>query len=120
MNRKLTLVRGDSKSYPLLFHDGDDVALDITGWLVRFTLKTDKTLSDSEASLIKIVSSHSSPTTGVTAIDLTPADTIDLAARQYVFDIQVTTNLGKVYTVLVGRFVLEEGTSRGTSGTSGA
>jgi hypothetical protein len=115
--KKLTLTRGDSRTYTLTFKDADQVAYNITGWVIYFTLKTNENVADASASLRKIVTSHTSPTTGVTAVALIPTDTDSLTAREYYYDIQVKTNDNKIYTVMKGKFILEGDVTRGTAST---
>lgn len=105
MLTKLSMVRGDSNSYTLVF-DEDGVVKNITGWTIFFTLKTNWQLPDSEASLKKVITTHSSPTTGTSVLTLLPADTSSLEPGVYDYDIQVKTAVGDIYTVLRGKMTL--------------
>ena len=116
MLTKLSMVRGDSNSYTLTF-DENGVALNITGWTIFFTLKTNWQLPDAEASLQKIITSHSAPTAGTTVLTLAPGDTSSLEPGTYDYDIQVLTNTGQVYTVLRGKMTLEHDVTIRITGT---
>jgi hypothetical protein len=121
--KRLLLTRGDSQTYTLTFKDGSGNLYCIKNWVVKFTLKTDWNLPDSEASLQKIVTAFSdttSGTTGVASVALTPSDTADLEPREYDFDIAVTTNDGDNYTVMKGKLNLEYDVTKtvGTAGTA--
>jgi hypothetical protein len=43
--------RGDTRVYKFVFTDSAGSAIDITGWHIWFTLKTDKTAADTAAAL---------------------------------------------------------------------
>jgi hypothetical protein len=121
--RRLSLTRGDSRTYTLTFRDGSaGTVFNIKNWVVKFTLKTNPELPDSEASLSKIVTTFSdttSGTSGVAVISLLPSDTVNLAAQEYDFDIQVTTAANNSATVMKGKFNLEYDVTK-TAGTAGS
>jgi hypothetical protein len=56
----------------------------------------------------------------VAAINLLPADTVDLPVQEYDFDIAVTTAAGNNYTVMKGKLDLQYDVTRtiGTAGTA--
>ncbi|MFA5177055.1 MAG: hypothetical protein WC440_02760 [Candidatus Omnitrophota bacterium] len=121
------IVRGDSYAWTLTF-DKDDVVVNITGWTVFFTLKKNWQLPDSEASLQKIITSHTDPVNGQTVLTLLPTDTINLDVGKYDYDIKVLAYTGtagtagtinEVYTVTRGKFTIEYNVRTGTAGTSG-
>lgn len=119
--RRLEMTRGDSKTYTLTMKDGSGNPYCLKNWAVFFTLKTNVCLDDSEASLQKIVTTFADTTagtSGVAAIELLPADTASLEAREYDFDIAVTTAAGKNYTIMKGKLDLQYDVTR-TAGTAG-
>lgn len=124
--RKLTLTRGDSRTYNATFKRKDGTLYNIKNWVVFFTLKTDSSLPDSQASLQKIITSFhdstsgTSATTGVAVISLTPEDTVNLDPKVYDFDIAVRTAANETFTVMKGTFNLEYDVTRsaGTAGTA--
>jgi hypothetical protein len=119
--RRLEMTRGDSKTFTLTFKNSAGVPYCLKNWAVFFTLKTNVCLDDSEASLQKIVTTFAdttSGTSGVAAIELLPADTASLEAREYDFDIAVMTSDSKSYTVMKGKLDLQYDVTR-TAGTAG-
>ena len=119
--RRLELTRGDSRTFTLTIKDGSGNPYCLKNWAVHFTLKTNVTLGDSEASLQKVVTTFADTTagtSGVAAIELTPSDTVNLEAREYDFDIAVTTAAGKNYTIMKGKLDLQYDVTR-TAGTAG-
>lgn len=119
--RRLDLTRGDSKTFTLTFKNSAGEPYCLKNWVVFFTLKTNICLADSEASLQKIVTTFAdttSGTSGVAVIELLPVDTANLEAREYDFDIAVTTAAGKSYTLIKGKLDLQYDVTR-TTGTAG-
>ena len=121
--RRLEMTRGDSKTFTLTFKNSAGVPYCLKNWVVFFTMKTNISLDDSEASLQKIVTTFAdttSGTSGVAAIELLPADTASLEAREYDFDIAVITSDSKSYTVMKGKLDLQYDVTRtvGTAGTA--
>ncbi len=112
--KKLTITRGDTQDYTLTLKDSNEVAIDITGWTIMMTIKENKTDTDAQAIIQKVVNSFSNPTSGVAVITLNAADTDALDPKGYWYDIQVKTNTGKVYTILKGVFAVEYDISRNT------
>lgn len=120
--KRLSLTRGDSQTYTLTFKRSDGTVYCIKNWSVFFTLKTNWSLTDAQASLQKIVTAHAdttSGTSGVATIALLPADTASLIPGEYDFDISVCTAANEVYTVMRGKLDLEYDVTReaGTAGT---
>lgn len=121
--RRLSLVRGDSQTYNLVFKQVDGTPYCMKNWVVFFTLKTNYSLPDSKASLQKIVTTFPdtvSGTSGSASITLSPSDTVNLDPGEYDFDLAVCTNSNDNYTVMRGKFNLEYDVtiSGGTAGTS--
>jgi len=91
-----------------------DFNIDITGATVYFTAKS--SIDDTSNALQKIITNHSDPTNGITAISLSSTDT-DLAAGAYVYDIQINLADGAVHTVYpsdpnkTGRLYITKGVS---------
>jgi len=112
-NTELQVKRGDSKSYTLKFRDSDDNFVDITGWIIFFTVKENICQADNDATIKKDVILHSNPTEGETIIELTPTDTNHVG--NYVFDIQYKTNNGIIKTIIEGVITFEEDVTRRTS-----
>lgn len=105
MATDLKLYRRNDKTYTVTFTDSNGAAIDITGYTVWFTVKSDVDDTDANAKIQKVVTSHSDPTNGQTQIDLTNADT-DIAEGRYVYDIQLLDTSSDVLTVIVGSFII--------------
>lgn len=112
----LSITRGDSATYNLTFTDEDDVAIDITGWTIFFTVKTapDDVAADTGALISKTVTSHTTPASGITKIELSASDTAIALGRHY-FDIQAKTDEGKIITAMKGRFEVTYDVTRRTT-----
>jgi len=121
--KRLSLTRGDSQTYTLTFKKADGSLYCLKNWVVFFTLKTNWSLPDSQASLQKIVTTFADTTagtSGVATITLSPTDTVDLDPGEYDFDIAVRTAANETFTVLKGKMDLEYDVTRsaGTAGTA--
>ena len=121
--KQLSLIRGDSQSYTLTIKKSDGTPYCLKNWSVTFTLKTNYSLPDSQASLQKVVTSFADSTagtSGVAVLAIEPADTVNLEPGEYDFDIQVCTSDSKIYTILRGKYEIEYDVTRtpGTAGTA--
>jgi len=111
---ELEVYRGDHKTYTLTFTDGDGAAIDITGWTIFFTVKTSESDADADAVITKDVTSHTSPTGGLSSIALTSADT-NIDVKRYHYDIQIKKDDGSIVTVTKDRFSITTDITRRTS-----
>ena len=121
--RRLSLIRGDNNSFGVTFKRADGTLYNIKNWVVFFTLKTNPSLADADASLQVIVSAFTDTTSGTSGsanIPIVPADTTNLMPGEYDFDVQVCTNESKNYTVLRGKCDIGVDITRsaGTAGTA--
>jgi hypothetical protein len=121
--KRLTLVRGDSQTYTITFKQADGTLYCLKNWAVFFTLKTNWSLPDAQASLQKIITTFSDTTggtSGVANIPLLPEETADLEPGEYDFDISVRTSANETFTVMKGKLDLEYDVTRtpGTAGTA--
>lgn len=119
--KRLSLTRGDSQTYTLTFKQADGTLYCLKNWVVFFTLKTNYSLPDAQASLQKIVTAFADTTagtSGVATIPLAPTDTVNLEPQEYDFDISVRTAANETYTIMKGKFDLEYDVTR-TAGTAG-
>jgi hypothetical protein len=122
--KRLSLIQGNSKTYTLALTGSDGTTpFCLKNWVVFFTLKTNPEISDSQASLQKIVTTFSdttSGTSGIAEVELLPADTKDLEIGEYDFDFRVLTAASKSYTIMKGKLNLEYNVtdSLGTAGTA--
>jgi hypothetical protein len=102
MGPNLTLNRRDHKTYTLAFKDENGDYIDISGWSIFFTAKTNKLDTDDEAKIRKDVdvSSGQGPT-GRVSFTLTPSET-DIEAGTLYYDIQIKKPDGTILTPLIG------------------
>lgn len=115
MSPKITIIKRDSYSFPLTFKDADCNAIDITGYIIFFTVKTLATLdSDDTSALIqKTITSHTSPTTGQSLLTLTSTDTNQTAGTYY-YDLQVKTPSGNIISCEKGEFIIAQDVTKRT------
>lgn len=97
---KLTIVRGDTKTYKLVFRNSSGIPVDITGWTVYFTVKENLSQTDDQALISKNVTSHTDPANGETSIVLSSTDTDHVG--NYIYDIQYKNTLDEIHTILEG------------------
>ena len=99
--KALSFVSGDNVTYNLTFTQSN-VAIDITDWIIYFTVKSGNTLI-----ITKTITSHTDATSGLTQIDLLPADT-EVTMGIYSYDIRVKTDSNEVFTVMNGTLTVEK------------
>jgi len=96
----LDLKRGDTWSRTINFEDEDGSPIDITGWVIRLTAKAK--IDDPDVSAVfSVLAVLSNAAIGEATISLTSTHT-NQTVGSYLFDVQVTTNLSEIITVLEG------------------
>lgn len=107
MASTLVVNRGDDASWLVTVTDKDDVAVDITGYTIFFTVKTltDVETDDSAALISKDITSHTTPASGITTITVTNSDT-DITPGKYQYDIQMKDGSDRIYTIKRDYFVV--------------
>ncbi len=109
------MFKGDNRIFEITVKDADDVAVDITGGTMVFTMK--ELASDPSALITKDSSvgitevEFTNPTNGIAQIKLVPADTQNLKAQRYVYDVEFTTSAGSVHTLVKAYLTLFEDVS---------
>lgn len=83
----LSIIKGNSKNYKLLFKTTSGDPLDITGYTVFFTVKKNINQTDDQAVISKTNTIHSDPTNGISIITITTSETNDLQPGVYLYDI---------------------------------
>jgi hypothetical protein len=83
----LSLKRGDTWRRTLLFTDDKGAAINITNWIIRFTVKESIDDTDTVAKIKKDITVHTNPTGGESLLVLTSTDT-NLTGK-FLYDIQV-------------------------------
>jgi len=84
----LELIQGDSKCWKIQIRHNNTI-VDISGWLIFFTAKTDYCVSDDDASIAVTltVPDNADSHNGIAYLHLTSDDT-DIDVRTYVYDIK--------------------------------
>jgi len=106
--------RGDDLSFKLNFADTDGVAIDITGWLIFFTLKLDKDDSDSEAIYSKTIEAPSGSSDGTITVSIPGAD-LNTLVGPYYYDFQFVDASDNVRTITSGAITFEKDVTRRVS-----
>lgn len=103
----LEIIRGDDCEWTVTAYNAKaKEAYDLTGATAFFTLKNFGSDADASAVLKVDWTAHSDPINGKTLLILTNEQTAALAPRDYSYDIQIKTALGKIYTVAYGKFTV--------------
>lgn len=99
-NQNLEIWYGTTPSYELKFIK-DGSCLDITDWMIYFTVKSKIEDDDSLAVISKDISEHSAPLEGKTLIQLTTSETARTGS--YYYDIVFKDDAGNVGLIKMGR-----------------
>lgn len=91
---------------PVTRTDSNGDAIDITGFTYFFTVKNKKSDSDSNALILKTITSHEDPTSGVTQITILNADTKDKKPGSYFYDYIECNTLNQRNTIFSGNFTI--------------
>ena len=110
----IQIKRGDTWSKTMYFENEDGARIDITGWTIFLTVKAKASDLDTSAVISKTLTTFSDPTNGEAEISLTPTDT-NQAIASYVYDIQVKTNVGEIYTIVEGILTITKDITQRTS-----
>jgi hypothetical protein len=102
MTSNLSVNRKTTKNFILTFTTSGSVQ-NITGWTVFFTVKKKTSQLDTEASISKTITSHTTPLSGITTITLTDTDT-DIPSGDYVYDITYIDTSNNRKSTGVGTF----------------
>lgn len=102
--KTLAMTKGDSETIKITVKNSAGVAVPLVdGDTVYLTVKT--STGETDKILQKVVTSFID---GEAIITIQPSDTKDLTVRAYVYDVQVTTSLGNVKTIITpSTFMLE-------------
>lgn len=105
-----TMFRGDDKTFEITVKDSDDVAVDLTGGTMFFSVKeteNDPTALITKDSAVGITEiEFTNPTGGIAQIKLVPADTRNLKAGEYLYDVQFTTTTSTKHTLVKAKLTL--------------
>lgn len=101
---ELTIIRKTTNTYTLTFTNNGSVQ-NITGWTVFFTVKKNTAQTDTQALISKTITTHTSPTLGITTITLSPTDT-DVLAGNYLYDITYIDTSTNRYSIHSDNFTI--------------
>lgn len=107
----ITVNKSTDHSITLNYKNTDGTARSLVGASVLFTAKPNKwdtDSDDSEALIVKLVTSHSNASNGETIIELTDVDT-NLAPSSYFYDIVVVESDSKKYRAAQGTLTILAG-----------
>jgi hypothetical protein len=99
----INVYRGNDINLNITVTDSNGSPVDITGYTLWFTVKSDENDSDDEATIQKTVTSHTDPTNGLTTFELTNTDT-DIPHGTYLYDMQMKDTSNKITTLTKGYF----------------
>jgi hypothetical protein len=106
----ITIDKKTDQDITFQYYEADSLTTrTLVGATVFFTVKAnpyDTDPSDSLAKMKKIVSTHTTPSTGLTTITLTSTDT-DVPPLSYFYDIKVKEADGKIYNAQEGKCVID-------------
>lgn len=108
----ITVNRGDSLPITFYYTDSNDVAINLTGYTLWFTVRKKiaptsiKTDDDAVISVKQTGAQIVSPTDGMTIFSLTPEMT-DVPPDTYIYDIQIKNTMGVIKSVSVDDFIVE-------------
>lgn len=105
MSPKISIIKRDTLSIKVTIVDECNNAVDITGYTLYFTVKSQANITsgDNTATIKKIITSHTDPEAGISHIPLTSSDT-NQTAGDYFYDVQVKTPDGSISSCVQGQF----------------
>jgi len=115
----LTMTKGDTLTKTITFYNSDDTVIDISDWIMKFTVKKAEYLTSDDDSEAEIsISETIGPTpAGISGIwtltithDMTTLDsttTNDVLPGNYKYDLQIV-NGATVTTVMMGNFEITQ------------
>lgn len=102
---RLSVYRGDDKTFNFTFKYSNGAAVDITGWTIFFTVKEKEADSDDDAKIATEVTSHTDASGGLSTLSITDSDT-NLTPKKYYYDFQVKKADGLIRTLVKGDFTV--------------
>ena len=111
----IEIIKGDSLSIPLTFVDPEDDSLtvDVTGYLLYFTMTLSRYQDESDAVVTKDIVLPAESSNGMYALVIEPDDTVTLVTTSYDFDIQIATpDRTSVITLVQGKIKLVQGVTQ--------
>lgn len=110
----MEIIRRDDTIINLTFSNSDRTPINITGFTLIFNVKAKTSDPDSRSIIRKVVTVHTLPLQGKTAIAITNTDS-NVAEGQYYYDFQLVSAGGSVQSTKRGAFEVIQDISIGTS-----
>lgn len=100
---ELRIVQGDARTWPVTLRAGG-LPLDITGATLLLTIKPDIDLPDADPQCLQVrVTSHTDAAVGRTAVAVSSAQSLGLAAgRAYLAELKLIAAGGEPWTIVQG------------------
>ncbi len=108
---ELSVYRGDDFSRSLSFTNTAGTAIDITDWIIFFTVKKNQEDLDDAAVISKDISVHTNAAAGLSALTLDDDDT-DISPNDYWYDIQIKKATGEIRTITKDKFIVHTDITR--------
>ena len=86
----ITIYRGDTLSLPVTVTNDDSTAFNLTGYVMKLTVKRQKDDADSAAVIATKTATISVPSSGIGTFSFSTTET-NLAAGKYYYDVQIST-----------------------------
>lgn len=109
---RIKIPRNDDWTFYITVVDSNGDAVDITGWKIYFTVRAtlpatvlSSDTSGNGAIIVKTVTSHTTPTSGITRIDLTNIDT-NIDPGTYYYDVQIKDTENKIASTFASSFII--------------
>jgi len=109
------ITKGDTTNIVLTVQNTSGTGIDITGYTFFFTAKTNNTDADANAVLTKDVTTHTTPASGITAINLTAGSTGSVSPGRYYYDIQMKDTSANITTLISGFLTVNQDITQRTS-----
>lgn len=100
IHKDLEIFQNTTKVYELIIKKLG-MTIDITDWIIYFTVKKNMNDKDNDAKIKKDITDHADPTNGKTLIELTTSDTNLIGSHLY--DIKYKDDSGNVGIICNGR-----------------
>ena len=110
LKQNLTITKRDDTIISFTFKDDNGNPIDITGFIIFLTVKTDPEAQDADdtnAVIKETVSSHTDPTNGLSEMSISKTDS-DVTEDIYFYDLQFRDSGGNITTFLHGEFEVRQ------------
>ena len=110
MANEITMYRGDNRTLQVTVKDADGVAVGLTNYTAKFTVRTKPdtdTVTIAKTTTLAAEIDITDPTNGILEIYIVPADTKDLTPRSYDYDVEITSATSIVSTVVKSTFTIQ-------------